>query len=79
MWPYTLGSMGIFKSFKELEAVNDAEEWKMDTPHIFASSSYHYSVRKACSVIGLGAEAIELIPTDENCRIDIEKLQARLE
>lgn len=51
----------------------------MQIPKIVAPTSFHYSVKKAVSLIGVGDEAIQLIPTDENIRINLDLLRQKFQ
>jgi glutamate/tyrosine decarboxylase-like PLP-dependent enzyme len=46
-------------------------------PVVFASEAAHYSVRKACSVLGFGS-ALELVPLTTSFRMDSQALRKRL-
>jgi glutamate/tyrosine decarboxylase-like PLP-dependent enzyme len=48
-------------------------------PVILAPASAHYSWEKAAAVLGLGLDAVRLIPTDEECRMILPALRAELE
>lgn len=42
---------------------------------VYTSEHVHYSVRKACGMLGLGREALRLIPADEDGRLRPELLE----
>lgn len=42
---------------------------------LYASTEVHNSVLKAAQLLGLGREAVRLIPVDDNFRIDLARLQ----
>lgn len=46
---------------------------------ILVSPLLHYSIQKACSLLGLGMENIELLTLSSKGHIDVEKLQQRIE
>lgn len=45
---------------------------------LYASTETHASVQKAVELLGLGSEALALVPVDEGCRIRLEVLRQRL-
>jgi tyrosine decarboxylase len=46
---------------------------------VLAPASHHYSWRKAVDLLGLGSDALVLLPLDGACRLDVEALRATLE
>ena len=48
-------------------------------PVVFASAAAHYSIAKACNVLGYGEAALRLIPVNERFQLDPEALNAALE
>ena len=46
---------------------------------LYASVETHSCITKAADIIGLGKEAVRLIKTDDNFRIDIEELKHRIQ
>ncbi|MDH4132609.1 MAG: pyridoxal-dependent decarboxylase, partial [Gemmatimonadota bacterium] len=47
-------------------------------PVVFASAAAHYSIAKACNVLGYGEEAARLIPVNERFQIDVDALGAAI-
>lgn len=45
---------------------------------VFASAESHHSIQRACAVLGLGRDALVKIPCDEQGRLRIDALLARL-
>ena len=48
-------------------------------PVMFASAAAHYSIAKACNVLGYGEDALRLIPVNERFQLDAAALEASLE
>lgn len=46
---------------------------------IYASSESHYSVSRAVEVLGIGTDALRLIPIDENHRMSVRELEKQIE
>ncbi len=46
---------------------------------ILVSPLLHYSIQKACSLLGMGTENIEYLTLSREGRVDVEKLQQRIE
>lgn len=47
-------------------------------PAIFVSGAAHYSIRKAADLLGIGRNAVVLVPMDSDFRLDPEKLRREL-
>lgn len=47
-------------------------------PKIFVSEAAHYCIKKAANILGYGEVSIELIPVDENFRINTTILETKL-
>ena len=47
-------------------------------PVIFASAAAHYSVAKACNLLGYGEDALRLVPVNARFQMDVEALSAAL-
>lgn len=47
-------------------------------PRIYASDQVHHCIYRAASVLGLGREAVVIIPSDESYRMDLAHLEQRL-
>lgn len=83
---------GVFApggSISNLMAVLAARNWALphvkqtglrpgDRPVLFASKEAHYSIRRAASICGLGLEAVEQIPVDDQGRIRPDALEERV-
>lgn len=50
----------------------------MVLPKIFISATQHYSIPKANNLIGFGENSIEVVPIDENSRMDMAALNDKL-
>jgi tyrosine decarboxylase len=48
-------------------------------PVVFATAAAHYSIAKACNVLGYGEAALRLVPVNERFQLDAEALRAALE
>jgi glutamate/tyrosine decarboxylase-like PLP-dependent enzyme len=48
-------------------------------PRIYTSTEVHHCVHRAAAVLGLGRQAVVMIPTDEALQIDVGELSLRLE
>jgi glutamate/tyrosine decarboxylase-like PLP-dependent enzyme len=46
---------------------------------IYVSSEGHFSISKAARLLGIGSENVQHIPTDECFRIDVDKLEKRIQ
>jgi aromatic-L-amino-acid decarboxylase len=54
--------------------------WKSARPAtIYASDQAHMSIAKAADILGLGREQVSVVETDENFRMDVRRLRARIE
>lgn len=49
-----------------------------EPPCFYVSSEAHFSFRKAAGVLGLGTNALRLVPADRRSRIDVGALRARI-
>jgi glutamate/tyrosine decarboxylase-like PLP-dependent enzyme len=48
-------------------------------PKVFISQAAHYCWKKNMDLVGLGANALELVPVDDRIRLDVDALQDRLQ
>lgn len=48
-------------------------------PRVFVSAAAHYSIKKACDLLGYGTDAVELIPVNDRFRMDADALELRLQ
>jgi glutamate/tyrosine decarboxylase-like PLP-dependent enzyme len=48
-------------------------------PVVFASAAAHYSVRKACNLVGYGEDALRLVPVTDRFRLDVYALHEMIE
>lgn len=48
-------------------------------PVVFATAAAHYSIAKACNVLGYGEAALRLVPVNERFQLDAEALAAALD
>lgn len=46
---------------------------------VLCAASAHYSLTRAVSILGIGSDRIETVPSDANGRIDIDELLSRLD
>jgi glutamate/tyrosine decarboxylase-like PLP-dependent enzyme len=47
-------------------------------PVVFASAAAHYSIAKACNVLGYGEDALRLLPVNERFQLEADALRAGL-
>lgn len=47
-------------------------------PVVFASAAAHYSVAKACNLLGYGEDALRLVPVNARFQMDVDALSAAL-
>jgi glutamate/tyrosine decarboxylase-like PLP-dependent enzyme len=47
-------------------------------PVVLASAAAHYSIAKACNVLGYGEDAARLIPVNERFQMDVEQLRSTI-
>jgi glutamate/tyrosine decarboxylase-like PLP-dependent enzyme len=47
-------------------------------PLVFASEAAHYSIRKACDVLGYGAQAVQPVPLENGFRINVTELETKI-
>jgi glutamate/tyrosine decarboxylase-like PLP-dependent enzyme len=47
-------------------------------PVVFASAAAHYSIAKACNVLGYGEDALRLIPVNHRFQMDVDALRAAI-
>lgn len=47
-------------------------------PVVFASAAAHYSIAKACNVLGYGEDALRLVPVNHRFQMDVDALRERL-
>lgn len=66
--PYNPARAGFYRAAERLKR----------RPLIFASAAAHYSIAKACNVLGYGEDAVELVPVTSDFRIDVDALQDRI-
>ena len=45
---------------------------------VLASAAAHYSIAKACNVLGYGEDAARLIPVNERFQMDVEALRGTI-
>lgn len=50
----------------------------LPSPRIYATDQVHHSVYRAASVLGLGRQAVVIIPTDDALRMDVVALRRQL-
>ncbi len=48
-------------------------------PVMFASQAAHYSIAKACNVLGYGEDALRLIPVNHRFQMDVDALRSAIE
>lgn len=46
---------------------------------LYASDEVHLSIPKAADLLGFGREQVRVVPSDENCRVDVRALRERIE
>lgn len=68
-FPYAQFSHG--GSYNNLQALWQARDACLSRKVVYASAACHYSVAKACAILGL---ELETLPIDENDQLDIEAL-----
>lgn len=56
-------------------AVSRRLEGGAQRPVVFAPASAHYSIDKACNILGYGEDALRRIPVDKNFRMDVAALE----
>lgn len=47
-------------------------------PVVFASAAAHYSIAKACNVLGYGEDALRLIPVNHRFQMDVDELRTAI-
>jgi aromatic-L-amino-acid decarboxylase len=47
-------------------------------PRIYGSAMTHMSIAKAAAMLGIGRDAVQLIPVDRDFRIDVDQLRRRI-
>lgn len=47
-------------------------------PRIYGSAMTHMSIAKAAAMLGIGRDAVQLIPVDRDFRIDVDELRRRI-
>jgi len=47
-------------------------------PIVFVTGAAHYSIKKACDVLGIGPEAVRTVPMDDRFRMRIDKLEEQI-
>ncbi|MCL2222385.1 MAG: pyridoxal-dependent decarboxylase [Oscillospiraceae bacterium] len=60
-----------------LKKIEDIEKLRLE-PVIFIPASYHYSLRKAASILGYGEKSVKLIRLTDKFRIDHEYLESEI-
>ena len=58
---------------------NSRKSGNYETVAIYASSESHYSVSRAVEVLGIGTNALRLIPIDENHRMCVNELKKQID
>lgn len=69
--PYMIQNIGILKFMKNHPDIADVK--------IFVPSTNHYSWPKSATVLGLGQDAVEGIPVDQYCRMNLDILNEKLD
>lgn len=67
---------GEFKGVARSGLHNALKHYGYDGLAILVSERGHYSLKKSADVLGLGQDSVIAIPTDENNKINIDKLRA---
>ncbi|MGF1766301.1 putative pyridoxal-dependent aspartate 1-decarboxylase [Enterovibrio makurazakiensis] len=70
-----LKSDGAFKGVAEEGLFRAMKHYGYEDLAILVSERGHYSLKKSADVLGIGRESLIAIPTDENNRIRIDKLE----
>ena len=47
-------------------------------PRVFVSAAAHYSIAKACNLLGYGEDAVRLVPVTDRFRLDVDALEEML-
>ena len=47
-------------------------------PRLYASTMTHMSIPKAAAMLGIGRDAVQLIPVDDDFRMDVDELRRRI-
>lgn len=68
--PFLLQNVGIMEYAREYPDIRKIK--------IFVPVTRHYSWPKAATVLGLGQDSVIGIPVDDNCRMDVNKLEYEL-
>ncbi len=79
----SIGKLGILDMYDWLHEIHEAhpeKEWKtrIPRPKVFASATFHYSIKKSLSILGLGEKAAEGVTVDLDSRISIVALTKKL-
>lgn len=69
---------GTQSNLQALLLARDQAEGPREKLRIFASADGHFSVQKAAKLLGLGAEAVIAVPTDDSRRMDPQALSRAL-
>jgi putative pyridoxal-dependent aspartate 1-decarboxylase len=72
-----LGASGSFKGVAREGLFNAYKYYGIDGLAILVSERGHYSLKKSADVLGIGQENVISIPTDENNKIDCDKLKEK--
>ena len=77
----SLCAMAAAREFADLDIRNKGLTGRTDLPQLrmYTSDQAHSSVEKAAIVLGIGQENILKIPSDENYRMDLAKLEAAIQ
>jgi glutamate/tyrosine decarboxylase-like PLP-dependent enzyme len=74
--PFNPASAGYPAALAELNCTADKG---LRRGVVFASEAAHYSLKKACNVLGYGRDGLQLIQVDKDFRVDVEQLEAATE
>ena len=79
------GSMANFAALAvALRASSDVDISKLGVaalggkPRLYASAMTHMSIPKAAALLGIGRDAVQLIPVDRDFRMDVDELRRRI-
>lgn len=72
-----LKPQGSFRGVAREGLYSALKHYQYDGLAILVSARGHYSLKKSADVLGIGQESVIAIPTDENNKIDCQKLKAK--
>ncbi len=72
-----LKAQGNFKGVAREGLFNALKHYQYDGLAILVSSRGHYSLKKSADVLGIGQDSVIAIPTDQNNKIDCQKLREK--